>query len=144
MLSSLSISYSSRHKSIRAITRGSGHITPNCRVIGSNLNTATTRGLRKTPTTKRLHNMIVIGTIHPMTCLRIIGQLPCPKDTQIPHFPPTGPPHHRRPVLGTDPTLYHPPCPCLLLYSLLSLKRHIRQPTTISSIICHPTPQDSN
>ena len=151
MLSSLSISFSSRVKSIRETARGSGHGIPNRRLIGLSLNTATATVLRKTPTpTKPLHNMIAIGNIHPMTCPRIIGQLPCHRDFQILRFPPTGLPRHRRPVLGTGPILCHPRYPCRFLYtllyrtSLLFLKHHIRQPATISSVICHPTSRDSN
>ena len=118
-----------------------------------NLNTTTATVLRKTPTpTKPLYNIMTIGTIRPVTCLRIIGKLRPRRGFQNPLFLLPGLPRRRRRlVLGTGHTLYHPQSPCLFLYILLSqlnillfLKHRIRWPGTIFSTTRRPTPLDSN
>ena len=116
-----------------------------------NLNTATTMVLLKTPTpAKPLRNIMAIGTIRPVTCLRIIGMLRRRRGFQNLRFPLPGLPRCRRLVLGTGHTLCHPQFPCLFLYtllfqlSLLFLKLRILQPGTISSTTRRPTPPDSN
>lgn len=85
-----------------------------------NLNTTTPTVLLKTPTpTKPLHNITAIGTIRPVTCLRINGKLRRRRGFQNLRFPPPGRPRCRRLVLGTGHTLCHPQFPCLFLYTLL-------------------------